>query len=129
MSISVIGNHGPGFRPQGVFGVGGRHSSVPGSWCAISGQAGDVKAFSSAQVLNGTIEVGIYVQATGAVSLRYSLAGPEETVDVNPTLSAAAPWTAAQTLAANEIKQTEAVIWASVEVTFTEDAILYFYGR
>lgn len=129
---TLLGNHGPYSRrtnaPQGVGAqmVG----PIVGCHTQIAGKAGEVYAVSVNQVAYlPNVRLGIYMQSSAAVSIRYSLDGVETAGSEDPDVRAVATWSAAQALTAGTIVKPTPEAFVVAEITFTADAIVSFYAR
>lgn len=128
----LIGNHGWYTRRQGngPGGVGVQNlGPVIGSWEQATGQVGEVLPVTINQVAYQPLRVGIYVQASAAVSIRYSLDNIALAGSEDPVVRANATWTAPQTLAAGEIVKTTADVFTVAEITFTAAGVVSFHAR
>lgn len=129
---TLLGNHGAyyGRQDQGAGGVGIRQvGPVIGSYAQAIGQAGEVFPVTVAQVVTSDIKIGVFVQASAAVSIRYSLSNIAEAGSMDPAVRAGAVWSAAQTLAAGEIVPVMPIMFTVAEITFTNSASVAFYAR
>ncbi len=109
-------------------GMGINATPAVGSWVCISGQAGEVVVYSANQVLTRTPEVHIFAQATGSVSIEYTLGSPDAAKSREPGMETAVPWTDPQVLVANSLEPTEAQGFTAIRITFAEQADLYIYA-
>ncbi|SRR5690606_34599070 len=132
----LIGNIRPPIKSAGtprnsnsVRGVGADNQApVPIGLTHIAGRANEVIRLSTSQVLPSMGEIGVFMQSSVALSLRYSLSNP--TVATDPTMYTSAVWTAVESLSPNVIIQPNSGnLFVVVEITFSADGIVSFYVR
>lgn len=128
----LIGNHGPYTRRHGngPAGVGTQNvGPIIGAWEQVAGKSGDVIPVNVDQVAYQQMKIGTFIQSSAAVTIKYSLDGIALAGSADPQIRANATWTAAQSVAAGAIVQSEAVLFTVAEITFGADGIVSFYSR
>jgi len=126
-----IGNHGPYYRRgQTPAGVGVANiGPIIGSWGQVAGKSGEIVPVTVDQVIYDQVRIGIFVQASAAVTIRYSLDNIALAGSNDPDVRDNAQWTANQSLTAGDIVQVDPIIFTVAEITFGADAIVTFYAR
>lgn len=129
---TFIANRGGAYRDSapGSLGGGRRIGPIPGGWVQVIGQAGEVVPVTANDLSYKDFQgQGTWVQASAGVSIRYSLSPMGQSGSTDPKIRAGAVWTSPQTVAANEIVETQAQLWVTAEVTFTAAASVAFMAR
>lgn len=129
---TFIANRGNAFRDAapGSVGGGGRIGPIPGGWVQIIGQAGEVVPVTANDLSYRDFQgQGTYVQASAAVSIRYSLSPISQSGSTDPAIRSGAVWSAPQTLTAGDVVKTTADMWVTAEITFTSAASVAFMAR
>lgn len=122
----VYGNRGP-YYYRGAQGIGGSNELVIGSWLSVSGAKDDVVYISVNDVSNYEMQMGCYIQATGDVSIDYTLQNPAIACDRNSQDTTF--WGNTQAVTAQDIVQSSAVLFTAIKITFTAAADVFFYTR
>jgi len=123
----LFGAHTQGRWGQTSKGVGTPSIPVHGSWACVSGSAGEVVVYSITQIQFSSPEVGCYLQATGSVTVEYTLQNPAIATSREPGMASSTKWTAPQSLSAGAIAASDSPAWTAIRITFTEDADLMIF--
>lgn len=127
-----IANRGPAWADNAPSTIGGarRIGPIPGGWVQVIGQAGEVVPVTANDISYKDFQgQGTWLQASAAVSIRYSLSPLSQSGSQDPTIRGGAVWTAPQAVAANVIAETSAQLWVTAEITFTNAASVSFMAR
>lgn len=115
----------------GAKGIGATNvGPFPFSLVHVAGAQDEVIALDVAQFSPNHGEVGLVVQSSGTVSMKFSLTNPEISASPDSAIRANAVWTTPESVAANKIVQVnDGLPFVVVEITFTEAAIVSFHTR
>lgn len=125
----ILGNRGAYYRGNGVDGSLTESAPSQSSWVHASGKAGEVLYLGISRFQSSTA-VLYAVQATGAVTLYYTLCEESAAQNPDPDVQAHIPWGNVQTPAVNAIESLNGgVLTNAIKIVFEDDADVYFVGR
>lgn len=121
--ITLVGNHKRGYLGHGIDGVGSSQvvTGIAATTIAAS-EAGDIWVQQLA-ALKSDLNMGVYLQATGAVTVEYTLMNAGIAADPDPAISASATWSPPVTLVPGVITHVES-IFTCMRLTFQEPGLV-----
>ncbi len=121
--ITPIGNHKRGYLGHGIDGVGTSEVVVGIAATTIAASAaGDVWVQQLA-ALKSDLNMGVYLQATGAVTVEYTLMNAGIAGNPDPAISDSATWTPPVALVPGAITHVES-IFTCMRLTFQEPGLV-----
>lgn len=123
--ITIVGNHIRNHLGRGINGVGtGQVVNGTATTTVAASEAGDQWVQQLAG-LKSDLNMGVYVQATVAVELEFTLSQAGLAANPDPLVAADATWTPPIVLAPGEIKHIES-IFTAMRMTFPAPGLLMY---
>lgn len=124
--ITLRGNYRAGFKGGGNLGIGADAIPLQMGYVAGGGKTGDTIIIKMSDIINGGINMGVFVQAPGGATIACTLANPGS---INPITGAGGIWSTDVTVPANVITQTVPLIFTAMKLTLTADGEFYVIAR
>lgn len=125
----ILGNRGAYYRGNGANGGLVETNSTRSSWVHVNGKAGEV-VYLGVSRFQSSSAVMYAVQATGSVTIYYTLSEEAAAQNPDPDVQAHVPWGNEHTPTVNEVEPLNGgVLTNAIKIVFDADADVYIAGR
>lgn len=119
------GNHHKGYKGHGVEGTGIQNVTVQMGWGSVSGRSGDVCYVQLSSMVTGDINQGVFFQSECPVTIDFTLVNPGLSASLDPADQDAVMWANTQTVAANDIVESNIPVFTVMRITFGGSGTFY----